>query len=83
MIVTLHDGRVRTATQIRRDPKSDLALLIIDGKGLAGAEWGDSEALAIGDWVLAVGQPFGLSGTVTAGIISGKGRGIGIAQYDA
>jgi serine protease Do len=82
VMVTLHDGRERTATQIRRDPKSDLALLIIDGKGLTRADWGDSDSLAIGDWVLAVGQPFGLSGTVTAGIISGKGRGIDEVVYE-
>ena len=55
---------------------------MIDPSGLAPADWGDSEALDTGDWVLAVGQPFGLSGTVTAGIVSGKGRGIGIALYE-
>jgi serine protease Do len=80
-LVTLHDGRERTASQVRRDPKSDLALLVIDGKGLTQADWADSDELAIGDWVLAVGQPFGLSGTVTAGIVSGKGRGIDELQY--
>src|SRR4051812_33831702 len=79
--VTLHDGRERVASQVRHDPKSDLALLVIDGKGLTQAEWADSEALETGDWVLAVGQPFGLSGTVTAGIVSGKGRGIDELQY--
>jgi serine protease Do len=82
VLVILHDGRERMAAQVRRDPKSDLALLIIDGKGLTAADWGDSDALAVGDWVLAVGQPFGLSGTVTAGIISGKGRGIDEVQYE-
>jgi serine protease Do len=80
--VTLHDGRVRVASQIRRDPKSDLALLIIDPEGLNQAEWGDSETLDTGDWVLAIGQPFGLSNTVTAGIVSGKGRGVGMAMYE-
>ena len=82
VVVTLHDGRERTAEQVRRDPKSDLALLVIDPKGLSQAEWGDSEALETGDWVLAIGQPFGLSDTVTAGIVSGKGRGIGMAMYE-
>jgi serine protease Do len=84
VIVTLADGRERVASQVRRDPRSDLALLTIDPKGLGlqQAEWGDSEALDTGDWVLAVGQPFGLSGTVTAGIISGKARGLGLAQYE-
>ncbi|HMB08772.1 MAG TPA: trypsin-like peptidase domain-containing protein [Isosphaeraceae bacterium] len=80
--VTLHDGRSRIASQIRRDPKSDLALLVIDPEGLIQADWGDSDALDTGDWVLAVGQPFGLSNTVTAGIVSGKGRGIGMAMYE-
>jgi serine protease Do len=80
--VLLQDGRVRLASQIRRDPKSDLALLIIDPEGLTQAGWGDSEALDTGDWVLAIGQPFGLSNTVTAGIVSGKGRGIGVAMYE-
>ena len=55
---------------------------MIDPQGLTAADWGDSEALDTGDWVLAVGQPFGLSGTVTAGIVSGKGRGIGVALYE-
>jgi S1-C subfamily serine protease len=80
--VTLHDGRARVASQVRRDPKSDLALLVIDPEGLTQADWGDSDALDTGDWVLAVGQPFGLSNTVTAGIVSGKGRGIGMAMYE-
>ena len=82
VVVTLPDGRERTAEQVRRDPKSDLALLVIDRRGLSQAEWGDSEALETGDWVLAIGQPFGLSDTVTAGIVSGKGRGIGMAMYE-
>jgi serine protease Do len=82
VIVTLPDGRERVASQVRRDPKSDLALLSIDPEGLHAAAWGESERLDIGDWVLAVGQPFGLSGTVTAGIVSGKGRGIGLLLYE-
>ncbi|WP_406693626.1 trypsin-like peptidase domain-containing protein [Singulisphaera sp. Ch08] len=82
VVVILEDGRERPVSQVRRDPKSDLALLIIDGKGLSRADWGESGPLEIGDWVLAVGQPFGLSGTVTAGIVSGKGRGIGVAMYE-
>ncbi len=82
VVVILEDGRERPVSQVRRDPKSDLALLIIDGKGLSPVDWGDSETLDTGDWVLAVGQPFGLSGTVTAGIVSGKGRGIGVAMYE-
>jgi serine protease Do len=82
VVVVLHDGRERSVSQVRRDPKSDLALLVIDAKGLSQADWGDSDALDTGDWVLAIGQPFGLSDTVTAGIVSGKGRGIGVAMYE-
>lgn len=80
--VVLQKGKERLASQVRRDPKSDLALLVIDGKGLTAASWGDSDPLDTGDWVLAVGQPFGLSDTVTAGIVSGKGRVIGVAMYE-
>ena len=82
VVVTLSNGRERPVKQVWRDPKSDLALLLVDPSGLVSSVWGDSEVLDTGDWVLAVGQPFGLSGTVTAGIVSGKGRGIGIALYE-
>jgi len=80
--VVLPDGRRRTVKEIRRDPRSDLALLVIDPEGLTQAEWGDSDALDLADWVLAIGQPFGLSGTVTAGIVSGPRRGFGPIGYD-
>ncbi len=82
VIVILGNGRERPASQVWRDPKSDLALLAIDPTDLVAAPWGDSNRLDIGDWVLAIGGPFGLSGTVTAGIISGKGRVIGMALYE-
>ena len=82
VVVILPDGQARTAKAVRRDPKSDLALMFIDPEGLHAADWGDSGALEPGDWVLAVGQPFGLSGTVTAGIVSGTARGIGVALYE-
>ncbi len=82
VVVVLGNGRERPVNQVWRDPKSDLALLSVEPTGLVQADWGDSEVLDTGDWVLAVGQPFGLSGTVTAGIVSGKGRGIGIALYE-
>ena len=82
-LVVLGDGRERAVIRADRDPKSDLALLTLaDPSGLVQAEWGDSDALDIGDWILAIGQPFGLSGTVTAGIVSGKGRGVGLALYE-
>ena len=82
VVVLLPGGRERAVKLIRRDPKSDLALLSIDPTGLVQAVWGDSDAMDTGDWVLAVGQPFGLSDTVTAGIVSGKGRGVGVALYE-
>jgi serine protease Do len=81
-VVILPGGKERPVKAIRSDPKSDLALLSIDPAGLVQAAWGDSEKLDVGDWVLAVGQPFGLSDTVTAGIVSGKGRGVGLALYE-
>jgi serine protease Do len=82
IVVVLPDGREREVRAIHRDPKSDLALLTIEPTGLQQVHWGDSEELEIGDWVLAVGQPFGLPGTVTAGIVSGKGRSLGQALFD-
>jgi len=83
VIVILADGRERVVKEIRRDPRSDIALLIVDPKGLsAQAEWGDSHALDLADWVLAIGQPFGLPGTVTAGIVSGARRGFSPIGYD-
>ncbi len=82
VVVTLPGGKERVVKAVRADPKSDLALLAIDPAGLVQATWGSSDALDLGDWVLAVGQPFGLSDTVTAGIVSGKGRGIGLALYE-
>ena len=82
VVVILANGRERVVSQTWRDPKSDLALLAIDPADLVAAPWGDSDRLDIGDWVLAIGGPFGLSGTVTAGIVSGKGRGIGMALYE-
>ena len=82
VVVILGNGRERPVSQVWRDPKSDLALLAIDPTGLVAAPWGDSTRLDIGDWVLAIGGPFGLSGTVTAGIVSGVGRGIGMALYE-
>jgi serine protease Do len=74
--VKLHDGRVYTATDIKTDPRTDVAIVRIQADGkLPFIRLGDSDATEIGDWVLAVGSPFGLDATVTAGIISAKGRG--------
>lgn len=73
--VHLSDGRLISGVQVvGRDETTDLALLKIDADGLTAAVWGDSDKLEVGDEVLAVGNPFGLNGTVTAGIISAKGR---------
>ena len=81
--VILTDKREYSAKVIGRDPKTDLAVLKIAPKGdLPVAQLGDSDALRVGDWVIAIGNPFGLSNTVTAGIVSAKGRVIGAGPYD-
>jgi len=81
--VTLSDQTEYGAKVIGRDPKTDLAVVKIEPKGkLPVAPLGDSDALRVGDWVMAIGNPFGLSETVTAGIVSAKGRAIGAGPYD-
>lgn len=72
--VTLNDNRKFTAQIIGRDPGSDIALLKIKADNLPCIKYGDSEQLRLGEWVLAVGNPFNLTSTVTAGIVSAKGR---------
>jgi len=72
--VTLDDERTLPATAVGADPETDLAVLDIDAEGLVPAELGDSDALEVGQWVLAMGSPFGLRQTITAGIISATGR---------
>jgi serine protease Do len=76
--VTLDDKRTFTAKVVGTDPSSDLALLKIDQKNLAFIPYGNSDDVKIGEWALAVGNPFNLTSTVTAGIISAKGRNIHI-----
>ncbi len=81
--VTLTNQREYVAKVIGRDPPSDLALLKIEGQNLPFVQWGDSTRARVGDWVLAIGNPYGLGGTVTAGIISALHRGItGVGAYD-
>jgi len=81
--VTLADKQELKAEIVGRDPKTDLAVLKISAaKSLPAAALGNSDQLQVGDWVLAVGNPFGLSSTVTSGIVSAKGRVIGAGPYD-
>jgi serine protease Do len=81
--VKLSDGREFKATVKGTDEKLDLAVLKIEVKGsLPLAELGDSDAIQVGEWVMAIGNPFGLSQTVTAGIVSATGRVIGSGPYD-
>jgi serine protease Do len=83
VIVTMADQQTHKAKVVGRDPKTDLAVLKIDAKAsLPVAPMGSSTDLKVGDWVVAVGNPFGLSHTVTAGIVSAKGRVIGAGPYD-
>jgi serine protease Do len=81
--VTLHDDTVVDAKLVGRDEKTDIALLkITTTKPLTAVPWGDSDAVRVGDWAVAIGNPFGLGGTVTAGIISARARDIDAGQYD-
>ncbi|MDZ7607962.1 MAG: Do family serine endopeptidase [Cyclobacteriaceae bacterium] len=78
--VTLHDNREYKGTLIGTDPNTDIAVIKIEEKGLPFVRFGDSDKVRIGEWVLAVGNPFELTSTVTAGIVSAKGRNIGILR---
>ncbi len=81
--VTLSDSRILSAKVVGTDAKTDLAVLKIDTSGLSFAKLGDSDAIDVGEWALAIGSPFGLAQTVTAGIISAKGRSnVGITDYE-
>ncbi len=81
--VTLQDNTVLTATVVGHDDRTDLALLRVKAdRPLPAVGWGDSNAARVGDWDLAIGNPFGLGGTVTAGIISARGRDIQEGPYD-
>ena len=81
--VTLHDDTTLDATIVGRDEKTDLAVLQVKPtKPLHAVPFGDSDKLRVGDWILAIGNPFGLGGTVTAGIISARQRDIQSGPYD-
>ncbi len=82
--VILHGDERFAAEVVGRDPKTDLALLKIDaGRSLPAVDWGNSAASRVGDWVVAIGNPFGLGGSVTAGIISARQRDINAGPYDS
>ena len=81
--VRLHDGRSFPGRVLGRDPATDLAVVKIDARDLPTARLGDSDAAAVGEWVLAIGSPFGLEATVTHGVISAMGRGgLGVNQIE-
>lgn len=81
--VTLHDGRVLPATFIGADPQTDIAVIKIEGKGLPFLEFGDSDALDVGEWVVAIGSPFELEASLTVGVVSAKGRqGLKINDFE-
>jgi len=82
LTVTLHNKQVYTATVIGTDPSTDLALIKVEAEGLPFIKYGNSQVVKVGEWVLAVGNPFNLNSTVTAGIVSAKGRNINLLEYD-
>ncbi|MCB9761455.1 MAG: trypsin-like peptidase domain-containing protein [Alphaproteobacteria bacterium] len=75
--VSLNDGRELTAEVVGVDDRTDVALIKVAAEGLPALALGDSGAMRVGDWVLAIGNPFGLGHTVSVGIVSGKGRALG------
>ncbi|MCP5364749.1 MAG: Do family serine endopeptidase [Hyphomicrobiales bacterium] len=83
ILVTLKDRRRLTAKLLGSDPGTDIALLQVEAKNLTAVKFGDSEALEVGDFVIAIGNPFGLGQTVTSGIVSALGRtGLNIEGYE-
>ena len=84
VVVGLTDGRRLPATLVGSDPQVDLAVLQVESEGLAALEFADSSAVRVGDFVVAIGNPFGLESTVTSGIVSALGRtGLGIEGFEA
>jgi serine protease Do len=85
IIVKLNSGKEYPAKLVGRDPKTDIAVIKIEGadaEDLEPVRLGDSDGLEVGEWIIAIGNPFGLEHTVTAGIVSAKGRFIGQGSYD-
>ncbi|MDW3095775.1 MAG: DegQ family serine endoprotease [Gammaproteobacteria bacterium] len=83
IVVTLSDGRKLEATIVGRDPGADVAIIQVDANNLTEIKTADSNALRVGDFVVAIGNPFGLGQTVTSGIVSALGRsGLGIESYE-
>ena len=81
--VKFQDGREFEAKVKGRDPQSDVAVIEIDAGGLTALKWADSSSLEVGEWVAAIGNPFGLSHTLTVGVVSAKGRtSVGINDYE-
>jgi len=83
IMVTLHDGREFEAVLVGQDPRADIAVIQIEASGLQQLQWADSDQLRVGDFVVAIGNPFGLGQTVTSGIVSALGRsGLGIEEIE-
>lgn len=83
ILITLNDGRELDATLLGDDPDADIAVLQIEADDLVALEWADSDALRVGDFCVAIGNPFGLGQTVTSGIVSALGRsGLGIEAFE-
>lgn len=81
--ITLNDGRQLTAELVGTDPDADVAVIQVDAEDLSAVPWGNSDRLRVGDFVVAIGNPFGLGQTVTSGIVSALGRsGLGIEAYE-
>ena len=81
IIVKLSDRRQLVAEMVGSDPRSDIALLKLEGDGFPSVKLGDSDAVKVGQWVLAIGSPFGFDASVTAGIVSAKGRSLPSENY--
>jgi serine protease Do len=82
IMVHMNDRRNFAARVVGRDPSTDIAVLKVEGEGLATLGYGNSDDVRVGEWVLAVGNPMNLTSTVTAGIVSAKARNINLLQYD-